>query len=81
MFPGVADPLAGITTVAAVLGRRPGFDEIAGALAAGLAGVLGPLRPGGLSPAEAARAEQLVAEKYGTDAWTREGRLPASAHA
>jgi lipoate-protein ligase A len=81
VFPGVADLLAGITTVAAVLGRRPGFDEVAEALAAGLASVLGPLRPGGLSPAEAARAERLVAEKYGTEAWTREGRLPAPAHA
>jgi lipoyl(octanoyl) transferase len=81
VFPSVADPLAGITTVAAVLGRRPGFDEVADALAAGLAGVLGPLRPGGLSPAETARVEQLVTEKYGTEAWTREGRLPASAHA
>jgi lipoate-protein ligase A len=81
VFCGVADPLAGITTVAAVLGRRPGFDEVADALAAGLAGVLGPLRPGGLSPAETARVEQLVTEKYGTEAWTREGRLPASAHA
>ena len=81
VFPGVADPLAGITTVAAVLGRRPGFDEVADALAAGLAGVLGPLRPGGLSPGETARVERLVAEKYGTEAWTHEGRLPASAHA
>jgi lipoate-protein ligase A len=81
VFPGVADPLAGITTLAALLGRRPAFDEVAQALAAGLAGVLGPLRPGGLSPAETDRVARLVAEKYATDAWTREGRLPASAHA
>jgi lipoate-protein ligase A len=81
VFPRVADPLAGITTVAAVLGRRPGFDEVAEALGAGLAGALGPLRPGGLSPGEVARAERLVAEKYATEPWTREGRLPASAHA
>jgi lipoate-protein ligase A len=81
VFPGVTDPLAGITTIAAVLGRRPGFDEVADDLAAGLAGVLGPLRPGGLSPTETARAERLVAEKYASDVWTREGRLPASTHA
>jgi lipoyl(octanoyl) transferase len=81
VFPGVADPLAGITTVAAALGRRPAFGEVADALAAGLAGALAPLRPGGLSPAEIALAGRLVAEKYATEAWTREGRLPASTHA
>jgi lipoate-protein ligase A len=81
VFPGVDDPLAGITTIAAVIGRRPAFDEVAHALAAGLSGVLGAPRPGGLSSVEVARAEQLVAEKYATDAWTREGRLPASTHA
>jgi lipoate-protein ligase A len=81
VFPEVSDPLAGITTIAAVLGRRPAFDEVADALAAGLSGELGALRPGGLSSVEVARAEQLVAGKYATDAWTREGRLPAATHA
>jgi lipoyl(octanoyl) transferase len=70
VFPGVEDPLAEVTTLAAVLGRRPGFDEVVAALAAGVGEVLGPLAPGGLSPAETALAERLVAEKYGSDAWT-----------
>jgi lipoyl(octanoyl) transferase len=81
VFPGVEDPLAEVTTLAAVLGRRPGFDEVVAALAAGLGEALGPLAPGGLSPAEAALAERLVAEKYGSDEWTREARHPVSSHA
>jgi lipoate-protein ligase A len=79
VFPGLGDPLAGVTTAAAVLGRRVGFDEAAGALAAGLAGALGVrLEPGELTAAEAEVAVRLVAEKYGTEAWTAEGRMAAA---
>ncbi len=79
VFPGIADPLAGVTSLAAVLGRRPTFDEVAAALAAGLGEVLaagGRLVPGDLSAAERELAERLVADKYGRPEWTREGRLP-----
>ena len=58
-------------------GALPGFDAVVEALAAGLAEALGtPLAPAGLSPDEIALAESLVAGKYGTEAWTVEGRLP-----
>ncbi len=70
VFPGVAEPLAGVTTLAAVLGGRAGFDDVVAALAAGFAEALGPLAPGGLSPAEADLTSRLVAEKYASDAWT-----------
>jgi lipoate-protein ligase A len=81
VFPGVEDPLAGVTTLAAALGRRVGFDDAAQALAAGLGEVLGPLAPGGLAPSETALVERLVATKYATEAWTRRGEAPAVAHA
>ncbi|MBI4014280.1 MAG: lipoate--protein ligase family protein [Candidatus Rokubacteria bacterium] len=81
VFPGVDDPLAGVTTLAAVLGRRVGFDAAAAALAAGLGEVLGPLAPDGLTSAEIVLADRLVAEKYGTEAWTVRGEAPAVAHA
>ena len=68
----------GLTTLAQVLGRRPGFDRVVEALTAGLAEALGmPLVPGGLSADESALVDALVAEKYGTEAWTALGRLPA----
>jgi len=81
VFPRVEDPLAGVATLAAGLGRPAGFDEVAAALAAGLAEVLGSLRPGGLTSAETALVERLVAEKYGTAEWTRHGRVPVGSHA
>jgi lipoate-protein ligase A len=75
VFPGERDPLAGMTTLEAVLGRRPGFDETMTALAEGFreAHAL-DLTPGGLDAAEMERAETLVREKYGTARWTRAGR-------
>ncbi len=81
VFPGVDDPLAGVTTLAAVLGRRVGFDAAAAALAAGLGEALGPLVPDGLTSAETVLADRLVAEKYGTEAWTVRGEAPAVARA
>jgi hypothetical protein len=35
-----------------------------------------PLQPASLAPAEWALAEALVADKYGTEAWTVLGRIP-----
>lgn len=81
VFPGVADPLAGVTTLGAALGRAVGFDETVAALRLGFIETLGPLEPGGLSPAEAETARRLVAEKYGGDAWTHHGRAPVPQHA
>ena len=64
-----------MTTLEAVLGRRPGFDETMTALAEGFREVHGlELSPGGLAAAEMERAETLVREKYGTERWTRAGR-------
>jgi lipoate-protein ligase A len=80
VFPGTSgptgrDPLAGMTTLEAVLGRRPRFDETMTALAEGFREVHAlELSPGGLAVPEMERAETLVREKYGTERWTRAGR-------
>jgi lipoate-protein ligase A len=85
VFPALGGALAGATTAAAVLGRRVSFDEAARAVAAGLAEALGArLEPAEITEAELAAARQLVADKYGTEAWTVEGRAasaPAGARA
>jgi lipoate-protein ligase A len=75
VFPAESDPLAGMTTLEAVLDRRPSFDETMTALAEGFreANRL-DLAPGGLAAGEMELAESLVREKYGTDRWTRAGR-------
>jgi lipoate-protein ligase A len=75
IFPTESDPLAGMTTLEAVLHRRPSFDETMTALAEGFreANRL-DLAPGGLAADEMELAESLVREKYGTDRWTRSGR-------
>jgi lipoate-protein ligase A len=76
VFPTEADPTAGMTTLAEVLGGTPAFDALSEVLARGLAEALGAtLAPAGLSPAEAALTDALVAEKYGTEEWTVHGRL------
>ena len=78
VFPHEPEPTTGMTTLVEVLGRSPGFAEVAEALAAGLAETLGaPLVPADLSGPESALAEALVLGKYGTESWTRLGRLPA----
>lgn len=78
VFPGESDPLSGMTTLEAVLGRRPSFDEVVDRLARGFGSAHAvALEPGGLSAAETAEQEELVAGKYGRPEWTREGR-PAS---
>jgi lipoate-protein ligase A len=70
LFPTTSDPLATLTTLQAATGRRPTFDEVAGALRAGFEEEHGlTLAPGGLTEDETARVERLVSERYGTDAW------------
>ena len=64
-----------MTTLEAVLRRRPGFEETMDALAEGFRREHGlVLAPGGLTVTEMERAEALVREKYGTERWTRAGR-------
>jgi lipoate-protein ligase A len=71
-----------MTTLEAVLGRRPSFEESLTALAAGFRSVHAlDLSPGGLSPEEMDRAEALVRDKYATTRWTRAGRAPVVATA
>ncbi|MCI0545800.1 MAG: lipoate--protein ligase family protein [Candidatus Rokubacteria bacterium] len=78
VFPG-ADPLGAMTTLEAVLGHRPSFDETATRLAEGFREVHAlRLEPGGLTGAELALAERLTREKYETEAWTRRSRAAAS---
>jgi lipoate-protein ligase A len=75
VFPAERDPLAGMTTLEAVLGRRPSFEETMAALAEGFRQTHElDLTPGGLDAGELETAEALVAEKYGADRWTRSGR-------
>ena len=77
VFPGDRDPLADMTTLEAVLGRRPSFDEAAAALAEGFRDAHGiTLEAGGLSEEEVALAGTLEREKYAADSWTLAGRTP-----
>ena len=70
VFPTTRDPLASLTTLAATIGRRPGFAEVADALAAAFGAEHGlDLRPGGLSEDESERVETLVRERYAAPAW------------
>ena len=70
LFPTTRDPMASMTTLEAALGRRPTFEEVAGALGAAFEAEHGlTLRPGGLSEEEHALVKRLVADKYASDAW------------
>jgi lipoate-protein ligase A len=76
VFPGAGDPLTGMTTLEAVLGRRPSFDAAVVALAEGFRAAHGlALEPGGLAAAELALAHTLARDKYGSAEWTRAGRI------
>jgi len=78
VFAEEIDPLAGMTTLETVLGRRPSFAETAEALAHGFREAHGiELGARGLVPVESAMAERLAREKYGTERWTRARRQPA----
>jgi lipoate-protein ligase A len=82
VFPAEGDPLAGMTTLEAVLGRRPSFEETMTALTEGFRAVHGlEVTAGGLAAEELDLAESLVREKYGTERWTRSGRAPVVATA
>ncbi|HSB42447.1 MAG TPA: lipoate--protein ligase family protein [Methylomirabilota bacterium] len=75
VFPTERDPLEGMTTLEAVLGRRPSFEETLTALADGFRVAHGlDLAAGGLAEEEMELAERLVRDKYGTERWTRAGR-------
>jgi lipoyl(octanoyl) transferase len=70
LFPTTRDPLATLTTLEAVLGRRPAFDEVAHALTRAFEQEHGlDLRPGGLSDDETARVAALVADRYASPTW------------
>ncbi|MBI4587725.1 MAG: lipoate--protein ligase family protein, partial [Candidatus Rokubacteria bacterium] len=74
LFPQEGTPLAGMTTLVDTLGRRPTFDEVVEALAAGLRETHGlSLGPGGLTRDEEALMERLRREKYSTESWTASG--------
>jgi lipoyl(octanoyl) transferase len=80
VFPAEFDPLAGMSTLEEVLRRRPTIDETVGALVRGFRDAHAiALSPGELHAEEAALAESLIRDKYGTDAWTRAGRTSAPA--
>ena len=70
LFPTTRAPLDSMTTLEAAIGRRPTFDEVAAALRDAFEAEhrLG-LVPGGLTDDESVRAERLVRERYGHDAF------------
>jgi hypothetical protein len=66
-----------MTTLEAVLQRRPSFAETIAALGAGFRDAHGmELRPGGLDREEEELMAALVRDKYATEEWTRSGRGP-----
>jgi lipoyl(octanoyl) transferase len=70
LFPTTRDPLATLTTLEAVLGRRPSFEEVADALAEAFAREHDlTLTPGGLTDEETARVAALVRDRYASEAW------------
>jgi lipoate-protein ligase A len=82
VFPSEGDPTGSMTTVAEALGRPPDRGAIIAALTAGLGGALQvSLEPAGLSREEMALVGTLVLTKYGTDDWTRHGRVADAAAA
>ena len=76
LFPREGDPLAEMTTLEETLGRRPPFNEVVEALAAGLSETHGlDVTPGGLTRDEEALMDHLAQEKYDTDAWTHNAQI------
>lgn len=70
VFPTTADPLATMTTLEAVLGRRPTWEACAEALREAFESEHGlALRPGGLDESETVEVERLVRERYATHRW------------
>jgi lipoate-protein ligase A len=65
-----------MTTLEAVLVRRPSFDETMAALVRGFRDTHGiDLVNRGLDAEETALAESLTRDKYATDRWTHSGRV------
>ncbi len=76
LFPQEGDPLSAMTTLEKMLGRRPTFDEIVEALAAGLRETHSlDLAPDGLTRDEEALMERFIREKYDTDAWNHRAQI------
>jgi lipoyl(octanoyl) transferase len=70
LFPTTREPLATLTTLEAVLGRRPAFDEVAAALTEAFEREHGlDLRPDGLSAEESDHVGRLVTERYASPEW------------
>jgi lipoate-protein ligase A len=70
LFPTTPDPLGPLTTLEAVLGHRPKFDDVAaGLIEAFEAEHRLTFAPGGLTAEETARVEALVRDRYATEAW------------
>jgi lipoate-protein ligase A len=79
LFPTTRAPLSTLTTLEAVTGRRPAFDEVAGTLREAFETEHGiTLAPGGLTDAEIADVERLVRERYGVDAFLTDPASPAA---
>jgi len=82
VFPAEADPLRGMTTLEAALGRRPSFDDAVAALAEGFREAHGlALAPGGLDRDEDEAMQRLAHDKYEQESWTRSGRILRMARA
>lgn len=78
---GIARVAERVTTVSRETGREVAAAELRDAVAAGFAEALGvELAPGELSAAELARRDELVAERYGNDAWVLQRMRLRDAH-
>jgi lipoate-protein ligase A len=74
LFPREGDPLAGMTTIEAVSGRRPSYEAVAASLAAGFESAHGlTLRPGRLTADEERLAHALARDRYATREWNEHG--------
>jgi lipoate-protein ligase A len=81
LFPTTRDPAASLTTLEAVLGRRPSFEEVAVALRHAFEAEHGlRLAPGGLTAEETVHVERLVRDRYGSDAFLAAPASPAAGH-
>jgi len=77
LFPD-GDPLETMTTVEAVIGHRPTFDQLTAKLVTGMREAWGiALEPGALLPEELEWTKRLAREKYATRSWTEHGRAVA----
>jgi lipoyl(octanoyl) transferase len=81
LFPTTRAPLSTLTTLEAVTGRRPRFEEVADALREAFEVEHGlALAPGGLTDVETAELDRLVRERYGLDTFVSAPAYPAAGH-